>query len=141
MNYWINTISRDHVQRGVAGSYTQANHGKDTVLKRLKAGDWIVFYSPKTSYEDGKPLQAFTAIGRVADDELYQVEMMPGFVPWRRNIDFQPCAETPIKPLIDDLSFITDKIHWGYRFRFGLFQIPEADFERIRQAMKTSGQA
>jgi len=141
MNYWINTISRDHVQRGIAGGFTQANHGKATALRRLQAGDWIVFYSPKTKYEGGETLQAFTAIGQVADNELYQVEMMPDFAPWRRNINFKSYMEMSIRPLIDDLSFITDKTHWGYRFRFGLFQIPEADFERIKHAMNSSGQA
>jgi len=135
MNYWINTISRDHVARGAAGGFTQAGHGKNTGLKRLKTGDWIVFYSPKTAYTDGAPLQAFTAIGQVADDELYQVKMTPDFMPWRRNVTFYDCAETPIKPLIGDLSFIKDKTHWGYMFRFGLFPIPEADFERIKDAM------
>lgn len=135
MNYWINTISRDHVMRGVAGGFTQANHGKNTTLKRLKTGDWIVFYSPKTNYPDGESLQAFTAIGQVKDDELYQVEMMPGFIPWRRNVDFKDCKETPIKPLIDELDFIQDKTHWGFKFRFGLFQISEQDFELIRKQM------
>jgi predicted RNA-binding protein len=139
VTYWINTISRDHVQRGVESGFTQAGHGKDTGLKRLKAGDWIVFYSPKTSYKDGETLHAFTAIGRVKDSELYQVEMAPGFVPWRRNVDFYDCVETPIKPLIDELSFIKDKTHWGYMFRFGLFKIPEEDFELIKSAMMKAG--
>ena len=135
MKYWINTISRDHVMRGVAGGFTQAGHGKATNLRRLQAGDWIVFYSPKTTYQDGETLQAFTAIGQIKDDELYQVQMGPDFVPWRRNIDFQKCQETPIKPLIGDLSFIKDKTHWGYMFRFGLFEIPEPDFRFIKNAM------
>jgi predicted RNA-binding protein len=135
MNYWINTISRDHVMLGVEGGFTQANHGKSTVLKRLKKGDWIIFYSPKTSYDGGEPLQAFTAIGQVKDEELYQFEMTPDFVPWRRNIDFKKCQETPIKPLIDNLSFIKDKTHWGFMFRFGMFQIPEEDFELIKNAI------
>lgn len=135
MNYWINTISQDHVQRGVAGGFTQSGHGKSGGLKRLRAGDRIVFYSPKTSYTGGEPLQAFTAIGRVKDEDLYQVEMAPDFVPWRRNIEFFECSETPIKPLIGELSFIKDKTHWGYMFRFGLFAIPEADFKKIQQAM------
>jgi hypothetical protein len=135
MKYWINAISRDHVQRGVAGSFTQANHGKATGLKRLKAGDWLIFYSPKTQYEGGEPLQAFTAIGQMPDDELYQFEVSSEFIPWRRKIDFKQCNEVPIKPLIGDLSFITDKTHWGYKFRFGLFEIPEADGELIKNAM------
>jgi predicted RNA-binding protein len=132
LKYWINTISRDHVMRGVEGEFTQANHGKPTMLKRLKKGDWIIFYSPKTNYKDGQPLQAFTAIGQVKDEELYQVEMAPGFVPWRRNMDFKKCREIPIKSLVGDLSFIKDKTHWGYMFLFGLFQIPKEDFELVK---------
>lgn len=138
MKYWINTISRDHVMKGIAGGFTQAGHGKSTILKRLKKGDYLVFYSPRTSYAGGQPLQAFTAIRRVKDDELYQVEMTPDFIQWRRNVEFLDCLETPIKPLIDDLSFIKDKTHWGFIFRFGLFEIPEADFKVIRHVMLKS---
>jgi hypothetical protein len=132
MKYWINVVSKDHIARGIAGGFMQANHGKVSGLKRLKAGDWIAVYSPKTAYQGGDPLQAFTAIGQVADDELYQSEVAPDFIPWRRNLTYYDCTEMSIKPLIDDLSFIQDKTHWGYRFRFGLFEIPEADFSRIK---------
>lgn len=135
MKYWVNVISRDHVQRGVAGGFTQANHGKARGLKRMNQGDWLIFYSPKTAYQGGEPLQAFTAIGQIADEELYQFEMSPDFTPWRRHVDFQPCHEVPVRPLIDDLDFILDKTHWGYRFRFGLFPISEHDFELLRSAM------
>jgi predicted RNA-binding protein len=142
MKCWVNTISRDHVRLGVEGAFTQAGHGKASALKRLAAGDWLVFYSPKTSLRDGERLQAFTAIGRVVDGEPYQVEMAPGFVPWRRNVEFVECAETLIAPLIDELTFITDKRHWGYVFfRFGLFEIPQTDFERIKDAMADKGRA
>lgn len=133
--YWVSTISRDHVERGVEGGFTQAGHGKSSGLKRLGAGDWLVFYSPKTSLQDGEPLQSFTALGRVADEDLYQVELTPGFVPWRRNVEFVECAEAPIRPLIDQLTFIGDKQRWGYVFRRGLFEIPCEDFELIRRAM------
>ncbi len=135
MRCWVNAISQDHVQRGVAGGFTQAGHGKATSLKRLKAGDYIAFYSPKTSLRGGEPLQAFTAIGRIEDDELYQVEMAPDFKPWRRNVRFVASNEAPIRPLIDRLGFIKDKQRWGYVFRFGLFEIPCRDFELIKAAM------
>ena len=117
------------------GRFTQANHGKPNMLRRMARGDWIIFYSPKTVYPDGDPLQAFTAIGQVADDEPYQAEMSPDFQPWRRNVDFLECTETPIRPLIEDLDFIEDKSRWGYKFRFGVFKIDEHDFEVIRSAM------
>jgi predicted RNA-binding protein len=62
--------------------------------------------------------------------------MAPGFVPWRRNVEFLSTVETPIKPLSDELTFIKDKRRWGYVFRFGLFEIPRQDFELIKRAMR-----
>lgn len=98
MTKWINTVSRGHVQRGVAGGFTQANHGKPHMLRRMARDDWIIFYSPKTDYPDGDPLRAFTAIGRVSDDEVYQEDFDPQFQPWRRRVEFLACRETPIRP-------------------------------------------
>lgn len=135
MTYWINTVSRGHVLRGVEGGFTQANHGNPNNLRRMARDDWIAFYSPKTDYPDGAPLQAFTAIGRVVDDDVYQVDLDPEFQPWRRAVEFVPCVETPIRPLLDELGFIVDKARWGYRFRTGVFAIDEHDFEVIRAAM------
>lgn len=86
-------------------------------------------------YPDGEPLQAFTAIGQVADDEPYQAEMSPDVATWRRNVDFLECAETPIRPLLENLDFIEDKSRWGYKFRYGVFKIDDHDFELIRSAM------
>ena len=80
-------------------------------------------------------MQAFTAIGQIADDEPYQAEMSPDFHPLRRNVDFLDCAETPIRPLIEQLDFIEDKSRWGYKFRFGAFKIEDRDLEVIRSAM------
>lgn len=133
--YWINTVSREHVMRGVAGGFTQADHGKATRLRKLGRGDLLVFYSPKTAYPDGEPLQRFTALGRIADDEVFQVEMTPTFHPWRRRLDIVPSHEAPIRPLIGDLEFISDKTHWGAPFRMGLLEVGEADFRRIAEAM------
>ena len=135
MTSWINTVSRNHVERGVAGGFTQANHGKPHMLKRMRRGDWIVFYSPRTDFPDGAPLQAFTAIGEVTDDEPYQAEMTADFHPWRRNVDFLDVHEAPIRGLLDDLDFVEDKSRWGYKFRFGVFEISEHDLNVIRTAM------
>jgi hypothetical protein len=131
MTYWINTVSRGHVERGVAGGFTQANHGKPHGLRKMARDDWIAFYSPKTDYPEGAPLQAFTALGRVTDDQPYQADNQF----WRRRVEFEACTETPIRPLLDQLEFIVDKARWGYRFRFGLFPIEASDFEVIRGAM------
>src|SRR6478735_7780232 len=117
MTYWINTVSRGHVLRGVAGGFTQANHGKPHMLRRMARDDWIAFYSPKTDYPDGAPLQAFTAIVQVTDDEVYQEDFDAQFQTGRRRMRFLPCEETPIRSLLGDLDFVVDKSRWGYRFR------------------------
>ncbi len=135
MRYWINTVSRSHVQIGLAGGFTQADHGKNTRIKNLANGDLIAFYSPRTALIDGEPLQSFTAIGRIVDDEPYQVEMSPTFHPWRRRVEFIECVEAPIRPLIEKLSFIENKQRWGFPFRRGLFEIEQTDFGLIAGAM------
>ena len=134
--YWLNTVSLEHVRAGAAGGFTQADHGKNTRLKHLNKGDLLVFYSPRTALKNGEPVQAFTALGEVTDNEPYQVEMTPDFHPWRRRLSFMETEQADIRPLLEDLSFIGDKRRWGYPFRRGLFEIGEADFGLIAHAMK-----
>ena len=138
-NYWIGVVSRDHVAIGVSGGFTQLSHGKAGPLERMRAGDGFVFYSPRTVYPDGPPLQAFTAIGRIRDGIVYQAAQTNGSSdgshPFRLGVDYLPAQDAPIKPLIDDLSFIRSKSHWGAAFRFGFLRVPEADFARIAAAM------
>jgi len=134
-NYWIGVVSRDHVSIGVGGGFTQLNHGKAGPLERMRAGDGFAFYSPRTAYPDGPPLQAFTAIGRIRDGTVYQAGNGKGESPFRISVDYLPAQDAPIKPLIDDLSFIRSKTHWGAAFRFGFLRVPEADFARIAAAM------
>ena len=119
LNYWIGVVSGSHIRIGVEGGFVQLNHGKKAPLQGFHAGDGLVIYSPRTSYPDGEPLQAFTAIGVVTTGDIYQVQMSPGFEPYRVDVQFMECREAPIKPLIDELSFITNKSHWGAAFRSG----------------------
>ena len=133
--FWIGVVSRDHVNVGIKGGFIQLNHGKRAALRRLKAGDGVIMYSPRTAYPDGEPLQAFTAIGAVATGEVYQVEVTPDFKPHRVGVQFVPSKEAHIKPLIERLSFIKNKSHWGAAFRFGLVNVPARDFALIAERM------
>ena len=81
--YWIVVASKDHVMRGVSGGFMQANHGKQAPLKRMTPGDWVIFYSPKQVLENDEKCQAFTAIGQLSDDKIYQVTMSENFAPFR----------------------------------------------------------
>ena len=134
-NYWIGVVSHSHVQIGVKGGFIQLSHGKKAPLQKFRAGDGLIMYSPRTSYPDGEPLQSFTAIGVIASGEIYQVEMAPDFKPYRVDVKFAACEDAPIKPLLDQLSFIKSKTRWGAAFRFGQLKIPGDDFAVIAAAM------
>jgi predicted RNA-binding protein len=134
--YWIGVASKDHVLHGVQGSFCQLCHGKNNPLKRLSAGDWIVYYSPRTEMNSGNIVQSFTAIGQILDRDPYLVQMDDGFTPYRRDVRFIDVQEISIRLLLADLSFIKNKQSWGYVFRFGLFEIPKSDFQIIAAAMK-----
>jgi predicted RNA-binding protein len=138
MKYFINTISKDHVMIGMEKGIVQAGHGKKAPLQRLHKDDYVIFYSPKTSLRDGEPLQSFTAIAKIKDDEIYQVKMSETFKPFRRNVIFLKCKEAKIRPLIEKLEFIENKKSWGFKFRFGLFEINRHDFDLISKKMETN---
>ncbi len=133
--YWIGVASHDHVLKGVSGGFAQLCHGKEAPLKRMNLGDWIIYYSPKQNLKDDAPYQKFTAVGKVSDNRVYKVHAGEGFSPYRRKINFLKCRETPIHPFIPNLSFIKNKRHWGYSFRFGHIEISEHDFKLIVKQM------
>ena len=133
--FWVGVVSREHVELGVKSGFIQLGHGKEAPLRRLRAGDALVMYSPRTRYPAGEPLQAFTAIGVVSTGKIYQVEMMDDFKPYRVDVTFLKAREAPIKPLVNGLSFIKNKTHWGAAFRFGQIKIPARDFKLIAKAM------
>lgn len=136
--YWIGVASRDHVHKGMEGGFCQLCHGKNNPLKRLNPGDWIVYYSPRTAIDGGETVQAFTAIGQILQGEPYACDMGNGFIPYRRDVQFIPAQEAPIRSLLDRLSFIKNKQSWGYVFRLGLIEIPASDFLEIAAVMQAA---
>ncbi|MCQ4087802.1 EVE domain-containing protein [Saccharibacillus sp. JS10] len=137
-SYWIGVVSALHVQQGVSGGFAQMCHGKSAPLRKMKPGDWLVYYSPRTEIKGGEPLQAFTAIGKVKDEHVYEYAMSETFVPYRRDIEYMPCEEARIRELLDQLSFTRGKPNWGYVFRTGHFEISQADFCIIAEAMNVA---
>ncbi|RHY19265.1 hypothetical protein DYB32_010257 [Aphanomyces invadans] len=109
--YWVGVVSRNHVQRGVAGGFAQVCHGKCAPLRRMSPGDVLIYYSPKTERDGGVPLKSFTAIGIVQADEPYQVEMTPAFHPFRINVAYDTQVEAaPIHPMLSKLSFTKQEL-------------------------------
>ncbi|MEW5421673.1 EVE domain-containing protein [Amorphus sp. 3PC139-8] len=132
---WIVVASAEHVSTGQALGIVQACHGKVAPLRRMAAGDRVICYSPTTTFHGRDRLQAFTAIGTLREGAPYQVEMGPGFWPFRRDVDWWPSAHAPIRPILDRLSFTRGRTGWGWKFRFGAFAIESGDADVIAAAM------
>jgi hypothetical protein len=132
--FWVNIVSLDHVEKGVAGGFVQASHGDKEGLEALSRGDYVAFYSPRTRFRKGKPLQEFTALGLVEDGEPHRVDGSAKGL-WQCHMNFLDANQTPIQPLVNDLVFIPDKERWGLPFNKGLFEIERADFSCIAKAM------
>jgi hypothetical protein len=138
MSNWIAVACADHVRRGKERGIMQVCHGKGGPLRRIKAGDGVVYYSPTIAFGTEQRLQAFTAIGSAKDERTYQADMGNGFQPFRRDVAYVAADDAPIAPLLDRLEFTRAKKNWGYAFRFGLIEISRADFDAIAQAMKAT---
>ena len=135
-SYWIAVVPKSRVEIAVAGNFAIFAHGKHEAVIRVRPGDWLAYYSPRTILKGGDEVRAFTAIGKIADREPYEAEMMAGRTGWRRDIAHEKKArEAGIYPLLDQLSFINDRTHWGIFFHRSLFAVSRDDFARIAKAM------
>lgn len=132
--YWIGVAAARHVARGRAEGFAQLGHGKYAPIKRLNVGDLIAYYAPREGMGEGATVQAFTAMGVVTSD-VYQVEQVPGFCPYRRDVTYFDATPAPIRPMLQELGFIEDIQHWGMPFRRGSFAVSEVDFGLIAGAM------
>jgi len=105
MTAWLGVVAADHVRRAVALGIAQIGHGQKSGLARMRAGDQLVYYSPRDTL-GGAVLQEFTAIGRVA----YDTSATP----------------VPLDAVRGDLE-LTAGPNWGYQLRRGLVELSDAD--------------
>lgn len=136
--YWIGVVSENHVKQGVEKGFAQVCHGKSAPLKKMKKDDWLIYYSPKTSYPNGRPLQSFTAIGKVKSGEVYPFQMSQDFIPFRIDVDYQPCKVIPYSSVKSLLQFAQNHANIGLLMKRGHFEINKNDFLIISSAMGVS---
>ena len=122
--------SVDHVRRRRTGGFMQVYHGQASPLRRIKARDGAVYYSPSTVMGSKDGLKSFTSIGRVRRGEAYQFDMGVGFPPSRRDVDWAASHDMLITTLFRQLDF-TAGSSCGYQLRLGLCPFSEHDFRLI----------
>ena len=117
--YWIAVACADHARRGKREGFMQVCHGKGAPLRRLQAGDGVVYYSPTSAMGSPTNCRSFTTIGRVLDERTYQADIGERLSVARRDIVYHDASEAPIasaRPVV----FTRGKRNWAYPFRFGL---------------------
>ena len=161
---WIAVASAEHARfgRDAIRGFMQVGHGKLAPLKRIKADDRVAYYSPTAVYGVRDDLQSFVSIGVVQPGEPFAFRLLGSdtnfaaaqrAVPsgraegsanlgsdpknlYRRDVVYLLAQEAPIAPLLDDFELIENRQRWGYKFRFGLFDVSDNDMRLIAQAMQ-----
>jgi hypothetical protein len=136
MSGWLAVVSAEHVLRAVALGIAQIGHGKRENLSRMLAGDTLIFYSPIQRLGDRIPLRHFTAMGEIADDEIWQADE-GDFKPFRRRVNYADTAPVELGSVRDQLH-LTAEANWGYHLRRGLVPLDTHDINVLRFAMTRS---
>jgi hypothetical protein len=134
MSGWLGVVSAAHVRRGQRLGIAQTNHGSRAGLARMRPGDTLVYYSPVEERGDPTPLRAFTALGVIADDEIWQADE-GDFKPFRRRVRYATTRVVPLSELQGRLH-LTAQPHWGYQLRRGLVPIDDHDIAILRTRME-----
>lgn len=134
MAFLIGVIHQKQVEIARSKGVVAFSKGRAAAVRNLNIGDKVVFYSPRSDFE-GDPVRCFTGHATVTGDSAYEIDFMPGARGFVRDAAFDDVTEVPVKPMLEDLSFIKNPSHWGMAFRMGKFSIPEGDYRLIAQAM------
>jgi len=137
MNYWIFVASDAAVpDHNAEDAYRiRMGHrlwGAGPHRKDLRTGDKVVFYL-------ASPTMAFAGTATISSTDLSATELdrlrtervsLAEDGVRLAEIDVWP-EPKPIKPLLEDLAFITNTKNWGGHLRHWARKIPEEDFELI----------
>lgn len=132
--FWIGVAAAAHVERAVREGFCAFSHGSATAAARPRRGDRFVYYAPREKLGSGPAVQAFTALGTIADNAPVPRDLGAFTAPIRRA-EYVSIEPVPVRELLDRLGFVRDKRNWGLAFRRGLFPIPTEDFAVIEAAM------
>ena len=139
---WIAVACATHARRVCAPSdgpgYMQVCHGKAAPLKRIRPGDRVAYYAPTVTMGGKDKLQCFVSLGLVLPGDPYEFDMGGGFIPFRKDVQYVEAQEVSILPLVSRFEFVESPQRWGYKFRFGLFDISDHDMGLVADAMQAS---
>lgn len=133
--HWIAVVHKSLATIMAQHGFVAFSHGKKLAADKVSVGDSVILYAPKTDFE-GDPVQAFVGLAAVTGEQSTE-RAFPGtdLTAWTRAARFAKTRDVPVKPMLEDLGFVTNPRYWGMAFRRSLFEISQADFDHIEKAM------
>lgn len=135
--YWVGVVGAKHAVTGRERGICAFSHGKKQAISRLSPGDRFAYYAPREGYREGDVVQAFVATGTVSDGDPFETDF-DGYPAWVRAASYDLEIRASVRPLLENLAFVSNPKNWGMAFRRSLFEITAEDFALIDTAMRDS---
>jgi predicted RNA-binding protein len=141
MTHWIASSNRDNAKILDAKHIWGVPKRNKTLMQRVKPGDTILVYVRQEKEDDTILPSAITGAYEVVSEPYEDharifttpPQMGDEVFPFRMKV--KPVAVFPepleFKPLIPDLTFITNKKMWSGHLRQAMREIPEEDYHLI----------
>lgn len=140
---WLIVAPLDQVEELRALGCCQAGNGNVELLREMRAGDWLVYYSGREGSGSSEPARLFSALGRIADNETYRKVLDDGRAVERRHVDYLEHSQSvDILPLLPKLSLTAaSSRRWGAVLSSSFLEIKCSDMALIAHAMGLEAEA
>ena len=150
MTHWIASSNRENAKILDAKHIWGVPKRNKTLMQRVKSGDTILVYVRQEKEGDAILPSAVTGAYEVVAEPyedhsrlfVTPPQMGDEIFPFRMKVRPVVVFAEPLefKPLIGDLTFITNKTMWSGHLRTAMREIPEEDYQRIVEAGRGKGQ-
>ena len=141
MTHWIASSNRDNARILDAKHIWGVPKRNKTLMQRVKPGDTILVYVRQEKEDDTILPSAITGAYKVISEPyedhsrlfVTPPQMGDEVFPFRMKVRPIKVFPEPLefKPLIGDLTFITNKTMWSGHLRVAMREIPEDDYRLI----------
>ncbi|MCC7476984.1 EVE domain-containing protein [bacterium] len=134
---WLLVAPLEQVRALQRAGICQAGNGGAELLRSMRGGDWLVYYSGYEGAQSRQPCRLFSAAGRVGDGEAGRWQLPDGRLVERRRVEyFEPAQMADILPLLPQLSLTAaTSRRWGAVLSSPVMEISASDMALIVQAM------
>jgi predicted RNA-binding protein len=144
---WILCMSEDNYMIAMKQGLIGMSERTRKAIHQIGIGDMIVFYITRQRVDSppndlAQKVQQFRGIARVTAEAFESNDLIwhirdDEIFPHRRRVEFLSDSSTEVKPLIEQLSFVTNTTYWALPLRKGYGEITQKDLGTIQGAMKT----